>query len=328
MPDPEPNPLIAGFTVSSNGEIVELKWSDLAAKSALATADRKWLHLDRRSESARAWLESVGGLDPLIVGILFQEDTRPRAARYENGILLNLRGANLNPGAEPTDMISIRIWATEDLVVSTRAHPIKAIDDLAERYRVNNPPATHGDLVTFIADRLTFRLEPIVAKLDEEADELEEDWLDQNTPAPKQKLAYFRRSALSLRRYIAPQKEALSSLVREGGSFLSDEAKLRLREIQDITTRLAEDLDLARERAVVIQEQIVEQRAEAMNQRLFVLAIISAVFLPLGFFTGLFGVNIGGMPGVDSPYAFALFCAALVALTGGLLYLFRKADWL
>ncbi len=286
------------------------------------------MHLDRKSDEARDWFETISGLDPLIVGILFQEDTRPRAARYENGILLNLRGANLNPGAKPTDMISIRIWATDGLVITTRAHPIRAIDDLADLYRTNKPPATHGDLVTFIADRLTFRLEPIVAKLEEEADELEEDWLDQNTPAPKQKLAHFRRSALSLRRYIAPQKEALSSLVREGGDFLSDEAKLRLREIQDITTRLAEDLDLARERAVVIQEQIVELRAEAMNQRLFVLAIISAVFFPLGFFTGLFGVNIGGMPGVESPHAFALFCAALVILTGGLLYLFRKADWL
>ena len=322
------DPLIIGFLVNSYGDVRSLRWNDLTGEIESANRSRIWIHLDRKSDEARTWLESVGGLDPLVVGILFQEDTRPRAVRYENGVLLNLRGANLNPGAEPTDMISIRIWATKDLVVTTRAHKIRAIDDLADLYRTNKPPETHGDLVTFIADRLTFRLEPIVAKLEEEADELEEDWLDQNTPAPKQKLAHFRRSALSLRRYIAPQKEALSSLVREGGEFLSDEAKLRLREIQDITTRLAEDLDLARERAVVIQEQIVEQRAEAMNQRLFVLAIISAVFLPLGFFTGLFGVNIGGMPGVESPHAFALFCVALVALTGGLLYLFRKADWL
>jgi len=320
--------MIVGFAVNEDETTRKLSWSEVSQSPAAQAGERRWLHLNRLQVPAREWLEGSGGIDPIIVGILFQEDTRPRAARYENGMLLNLRGANLNPGAEPTDMISIRIWATEDLVITTRAHKIRAIDDLADLYRTNEPPETHGDLVTFIADRLTFRLEPIVAKLEEEADELEEDWLDQNTPAPKQKLAHFRRSALSLRRYIAPQKEALSSLVREGGEFLSDEAKLRLREIQDITTRLAEDLDLARERAVVIQEQIVEQRAEAMNQRLFVLAIISAVFLPLGFFTGLFGVNIGGMPGVESPYAFAIFCAALIALTGGLLYLFRKADWL
>lgn len=328
MSETLPTPLIAGFRVNAENVSESLNWSDVSAGPAFVSGERRWLHLDRLNPEAKPWLEGTGGLDPFIVGILFQEDSRPRAVRYENGILLNLRGANLNPGAEPTDMISIRIWAVDDLIISTRAHPIKAIDDLVDAYAHNRQPATHGEVVTFIADRLTFRLEPIVAKLEDEADELEEDWLDQNTPAPKHKLAGFRRSALSLRRYISPQKEALSSLIREGGSFLSEEAKLRLREIQDTTTRLAEDLDLARERAVVIQEQIVEQRAEAMNQRLFVLAIISAVFLPLGFFTGLFGVNVGGMPGVDSPLAFTLFCVALIALTGGLLYLLRKADWL
>lgn len=306
----------------------ELSWQSVANDAAGRAGERKWFHLDRLAEGTRNWLETVVGLDPSVVRILLQEDTRPRAVKFGDGILLNLRGANLNPGAEPTDMISIRIWATQDLVVTTRAHPIRAIDDLAETYNAGSPPQSHGDLVTYIADRLTFRLEPIVASLEDEADQLEEEWLDHNTPAPKQKLASFRRSALSLRRYIAPQKEALSALVREAGPFLSERAALRLREVQDVTTRLAEDLDLVRERAVVIQEQINEQRGEAMNQRLFVLAIISAVFLPLGFLTGLFGVNIGGMPGVDSPIAFALFCGFLGLVTVGLIVLFRKARWL
>lgn len=328
MSESKQGPLIIGFAVSGDGDVQELRWSDVATSLKQHAGDRLWFHLDRLAEGARTWLQDVAGLDPSVVSILLQEDTRPRAARYGDGVLVNLRGANLNPGAKPTDLISIRIWATEALVISTRAHSIRAIDDLADAYKAGTPPATHGDVVTFIADRLTSRLEPIVARLEEEADQLEEDWLDQNTPAPKLKLSNFRRTALSLRRYIAPQKEALSALVREAGPFLSETAKLRLREVQDVTTRLAEDLDLARERAVVIQEQIVEQRGEAMNQRLFVLAIISAIFLPLGFLTGLFGVNIGGMPGVDSPFAFALFCFALGLVTAGLLYLFRKAKWL
>lgn len=328
MPGSNKIPLIVGFAVDALKNVRELSWADVENNAGDAKIERRWFHLDRLADETRRWLEGTGGVDPSIVDVLLQEDTRPRAAKYGDGVLLNLRGANLNPGAEPTDMISIRIWATEDLVITTRAHPIRAIDDLADAYRSGAAPSTHGDLVTFIADRLTFRLEPIVAALEEEADELEEDWLDQNTAAPKQRLANFRRSALSLRRYIAPQKEALSTLVREAGPFLSESAKLRVREIQDVTTRLAEDLDLVRERAVVIQEQIVEQRGEAMNQRLFVLAIISAVFLPLGFFTGLFGVNIGGMPGVDSPYAFSAFCFALGVVTAGLFFLFRKVDWL
>ena len=73
---------------------------------------------------------------------------------------------------------------------------------------------------------------------------------------------------------------------------------------------------------------MVEERGERMNQRLFVLAILSAIFLPLSFVTGLFGVNVGGMPGVDSGLAFAILCAAMVGLTGILFGVLHKMDWL
>lgn len=326
--DENHDPFIVGFGVLDNETVQPLSWEDVSRGPAERDGERRWIHLNRLSAEARAWLEGIGGIDPLIVGVLFQEDTRPRSSKHGDGFLINLRGANLNPGAEPEDLISIRIWATKNLVITTRAYRIHAIEDLTNRYASGKPPETHGDLICLLAETLTAHLEPVVGALEDQADELEAEWLDLNTPAPKLKLAEFRRSALSLRRYIAPQREALSSLIREAGDFLSESARLQLREVQDITTRLAEDLDLARERAVVIQEQIVEQRAESMNQKLFVLAIISAVFLPLGFLTGLFGINIGGMPGVDSPYAFSIFLGFLVAVTAGLFGLFKWLKWM
>jgi zinc transporter len=98
--------------------------------------------------------------------------------------------------------------------------------------------------------------------------------------------------------------------------------------VQDTITRLAEDLDTIRERAIVVQEQIIEQRAEVMSQRLCVLANISATFLPLDFLTGLFGINIGGMPGTDSPYAFWAFSGFLILITGEPLVLFKRMKWM
>lgn len=326
--DENHEPFITGFSVGADGSVQKLDWAEVSTGPAVIAGERRWIHLNRLSPIARAWLEGPGGIDPLVVGVLFQEDTRPRSSRYGEGMLINLRGANLNPGAEPEDLISIRIWASEELVITTRAFRIYAVDDLTAKFESSAPPQTHGELVCALVEGLTSRLEPVIGALEDRADELEEDWLDQNTPAPKLKLIDFRRTALSLRRYIAPQREALSSLIRESGEFLDEGARLKLREVQDITTRLSEELDLARERALVVQEQIIEQRAEAMNQRLFVLAIISAVFLPLGFLTGLFGINIGGMPGVNSPYAFSIFVVFLIGVTGGLLGVFKWLRWM
>ena len=87
-------------------------------------------------------------------------------------------------------------------------------------------------------------------------------------------LTFNRRKVLALRRYIVPQRETLSQLVREGSAaaFFSETDALYLRESVDRVTRLAEDLDAIRERSVVLQEQIMEERSDLMNQRLFVLS--------------------------------------------------------
>ena len=96
----------------------------------------------------------------------------------------------------------------------------------------------------------------------------------------------------------------------------------------DDLLRINESLDTIRERLNVIYEQLAERRSTAMNDRLFVLAIVSAVFLPLSFFTGLLGVNVGGIPGADSNIAFALLCVIMALVAVGLLVIFRRLKWL
>ena len=65
-----------------------------------------------------------------------------------------------------------------------------------------------------------------------------------------------------------------------------------------------------------------------MNQTMYMLSIVAAIFLPLGFLTGLLGINVGGMPGVDSSNAFWITCSALVVLMGFQFFIFRKLKWL
>ncbi len=85
---------------------------------------------------------------------------------------------------------------------------------------------------------------------------------------------------------------------------------------------------MVRDRALLLQEQLVEERAEAMNTRLFVFSVISSVFLPLGFITGLFGVNVSDMPGKDSPAAFAFLSIGTAVFFLGIVWLFRRLKWL
>lgn len=328
MRDTADNPLIFGYEFDQAGLARRLTWDDIVSGSAARPGVRRWLHLNRLSPAVHAWLNGDSGIDDVIDQALLQEDTRPRCLAHEGGLLINLRGVNLNEGSDPEDMIAIRIWMSAEVVVSLRAFHIRAAQDLSERIMAGEVPESSGAIVTYLAGRLTDRIEPVISDLDQQADEFEEIILSSGDALPKSALSSFRRKVLTLRRYIIPQRDALAQMVREGEALFSRSQALQLREIADRVTRIGEELDTIRDRSTVLQEQIIEQRAERMNQRLFVLSIISAVFLPLGFVTGLFGVNVGGMPGVNSSLAFTLLCLGMATLSTVLIFLFRKMRWL
>jgi zinc transporter len=90
---------------------------------------------------------------------------------------------------------------------------------------------------------------------------------------------------------MAPQREAIARLQSEKISWLADEDRVRLREVYDRLTRYLEDLDAARERAAVTQEELISRLSEQMDNRMYVLSIVAAIFLPLGFLTGLLGIK-------------------------------------
>ena len=128
-----------------------------------------------------------------------------------------------------------------------------------------------------------------------------------------------------LRRYIGPQREALARLASEGFSF-SDDVKSSLRETVDRITRLIEEMDAVRERCSVLNDQLADVRAEEMNRNMMVLSVVAAIFLPLGLITGLLGVNIGGIPGTENPFAF--LCIFMVAMGVAITVFFRKLKWI
>ena len=76
------------------------------------------------------------------------------------------------------------------------------------------------------------------------------------------------------------------------------------------------------------QEELNNRLAEHMNKTMYVLSIVAGIFLPLGLLTGLLGINIGGIPGTESPWAFTVFCILLAGIAGGLVWLFKRMKWM
>ena len=287
-----------------------------------------WVHLDSKEPEARTWLEKESGLSQLTCDSLLDEGTRPRNILSSEGILVILRGVNCNPGEDPEDMVAIRMLFTEHRIITVRYRRVMAIKDVDIAIQDSKGPCSASDFLVMVADRIADRMGDIVAEIDDKVDELDDTVLTAETHELRSKLAEVRRKTISLRRYIAPQRDVLFRLIQERSSLIDDVDRAHLRELAERTARFVEDLDSARDRATITQEELNNKLSEQMNRAMFILSIVAAMFLPLGFLTGLLGINVGGIPGAENKWAFALVTVCLIAIAAGMLYWFKKAKWL
>ena len=84
---------------------------------------------------------------------------------------------------------------------------------------------------------------------------------------------------------------------------------------------------MIRERAQVVKDELQNMLADRLNKNMYVLSVIAAIFLPLGFLTGLLGINVGGIPGADNSMSFLIFCGILTAIVVFQIWLFKKMKW-
>jgi zinc transporter len=172
------------------------------------------------------------------------------------------------------------------------------------------------------------RMQQVIDSLEDAVADVEDQVLTSESHQLRSQLATLRRQAISLRRYLSPQREALSRLLTEKIPWLDESNRIRLREVYDMLIRHIEDLDETRDRAAVTQEQLVNSLSEQMNNKMYILSIVAAIFLPLGFLTGLLGINVGGIPGAESKLGFLVFVLLLLAVVVFQIWLFRKKKWL
>ncbi|ASK33932.1 zinc transporter ZntB [Alcanivorax sp. N3-2A] len=289
------------------------------------TGSPVWVHLDYTFSEAREWLERQTAVPEAAVEALLAQETRPRVSDVGGGLLVYLRGVNLYPDARPEDMIAVRLWVKDRLVISTQKRQLFTLTEITEDLAKGQGPTSASQLLAWLVDGLIWRMEEVIERIEDLVGECSDSLEHSPDRALTHAISSVRRRAIALRRYLAPQREAITRLQTD--TRLERHDSELIREAGDRLQRLVEDLDAARDQATLLQEEVFAIQNEAINDRMYLLAIISAIFLPLGFLTGLFGINIGGMPGVEDPHAFWWFVGFLVVISLGLLFWMIRRRW-
>jgi len=317
--------ILCAYLLDGNGSGTSLGWQEIhdwqPSKGAL------WIHLDRTATKVQDWLYEHSGLPSLICDALLEDTTRPRCALFDSGALVNLRGINFHPSLTSDEMISIRLFGNGQRIISMARYPLLAVKDLQDNLASGAGPESTGALLANLADSLTERMPPVLWDIGEALDDLEE--LVETSPDTIQSdgLTETRRKIITLQRYTQPQATVLKELYTLNIPWLQEAEKQHLREISNTAQLIVEELNTAKERIAVLRDEVQNKLASQMNRTIYVLTILSALLLPLSVLTGLLGINVGGIPGSESPWAFALVAGGMAFLLALELAILRMLKW-
>ena len=318
---------LGAFLLDGAGGAKRLDWEDL--HSWTSEQGVLWVHLDRTGEAAQRWLAEESGIDTVNVDTLLRrEGNRPRVQRVDDALLIALRGINRSEGEDLDDMPAMHMWVEKDRVITLRRRRLLAGEQLRQDLEAGRGPTDASSLLVRITEYLVDPILPVVAELDDAIDGLQHEVLSGQGEQLRRRLQAARQEAINFRRHIAPQRDALSRLQADPASWLAPTDRAHLREIADYMARYVEDLDAARERAGVAQDELNNQLAERMNKTMYLLTIVSALLLPPALITGLFGINVGGMPGVDNSQAFTIIAVGIPLLAVIEFWLLRWLKWI
>ncbi|WP_437891722.1 zinc transporter ZntB [Phytobacter sp. V91] len=286
-----------------------------------------WLHLNYTNPESAQWLETTPLLPNSVRHALGGESLRPRVTRVGEGTLITLRCINGSTDERPDQLVAVRLYMDERMVISTRQRKVLALDDVVSDLQEGTGPTDCGGWLVDVCDALTDHASEFIEELHDKIIDLEDNLLDQEIP-PRGFLALLRKQLIVMRRYMAPQRDVFARLASERLPWMNDDQRRRMQDIADRLGRGLDEIDSCIARTAVMTDEITQVMQESLSRRTYTMSLMAMVFLPSTFLTGLFGVNLGGIPGGEYRFGFSVFCIMLVVLIGGVAWWLHRSKWL
>lgn len=320
-----------------------------------------WCHVDAGHTSVQAWLNNAKWLHPAI-SLALRDESRLISERMKHilyevpvrvagGLLFELLGQSAgDPFVDEDDIpIVLRSWHAQNFLVTAlhiKGHVsrvnILGITEVQELLFLGgyNGPRTVHEVIAQLASRMSRWDDRLFRKsIFGEADEIELKFMNRRNYEDmslfsiilNQEIRRLSRQVIRVKWSLHAREEIVFELLHH---LRGNAARMLLEEIRKSTRQMIEEQEAVRGRLFTIQDVIQSTvRAWLQDRSLRVthnLAVFGGCGLVLSIITGLFGINVDGMPGATgTPYAFALFTGillfiGLVLIAVGLLYLGLK----
>jgi zinc transporter len=285
----------------------------------------EWIVLNGRDEADRAWIETQSRLDDAVKLVVSKPPRHNERIHLGAATVLNLVRTD-DPAGDEQVGLSIVVEAHRVLTLSYGTEAI--VGEVFERQASGASPLGTSRILSLLVGALVKPLEPKIARLSERIDALEDAAMAESDDPTDGSVIEVGREVLSLRRYLAPMHAELAFLASDPDELPGVAEPKYLRRAAESLARLVSALDSSHNRVLLILNQL-RSRGDAKQARsMHRLTLVATVFLPLGFITGLLGMNVAGIPAEHDPYAFWTVCALLIGVAVVAFLLLRSRRWM
>ncbi|MFC5051245.1 magnesium/cobalt transporter CorA [Rubritalea spongiae] len=269
-------------------------------------------------------------LHALIAEDIINTDSRVKIEELEDSIFVST-----NIPINSVDGLEMRLQhfclvLTENTLITFSEAPDSLLGDILRR--LNSPKRRirkqgvdylFWAILDAIADYNTL----YVNNLADHLDGLEDDLIESNHSLTLPIIHATRRRITQFHRLTQPCRDIASRLTRSDSDLIAESSTLFFRDLYDHTTQTVEATEYLREQASNLLELYYTTTSHHMNEVMKVLTAVSAIFLPLTFLAGIYGMNFDYMPEIHHPAAYPIFMTLLLGIALSLTVFFKKKNW-
>lgn len=275
-------------------------------------------------------LEAEFGVHPLTLEDIQHTTQRPKVEEYAGYLFVVARMVKEPPEGElEAEQVSVLLGDTWVLTIQ-EGKPGDVFEPLRERIRLGRPQVrTRGAdyLLYALLDAVVDAFFPILERITERAEDLEEQVLEGTEVDTREKLQDLRRDLRVLRQVAWPQRDALASLERGEPEWIRPATRTFLRDVSDHATRVVDAVEADRELVSSIMDLHLGNMTQRTNDAMKVLTVVATIFIPLTFIAGVYGMNFAYMPELDHPWGYPLAMTFMAGLGISMYLAFRRRGW-
>lgn len=316
-----------GHLVTADGKNLDI--SPATLRGLVDSSARFWLDLaEVDAETAQTLLRDTFGFHELAVEDAVQFHRRPKVDAYDGYALIVVYGA-----VQTGSLVEVHCFYTENYLVTVHRDPCPSLTALGERIAGHvGPKPDHVMILYRVIDTLIDGYFPVLGRLDDAIDELEDAILEKPTDQQLGQLFDLKRSLIAMRKVVTPQRDMFATVLSDPDALpgMTPDAERYFRDLYDHLIRISDLVDSYRDLLSGALDTHLSTVSNRLNVVMKQLTIIATIFLPLSFLTGFFGQNFGWMVNrlTSLPVFLGLGLGLQVLVVVALVYLFRQRGWL